>query len=137
MIGSDDVPVEMAVRKIAINYGRIESEALARKVVHRLRRFPASGIYGDDHRHKTLWDEYRYEVKHGPHEMLEQAWDLTLVPFLNDVIDRIPDHAAMLLSVHAARELDRDDDPSLLGTVWPDGMRMMLRAALDRRAAEA
>lgn len=137
MSGSDDVWIDMleAVRKTVINYGRIEFEALTRKVVHRLRRFPASGIYGGGRRHKTLWDEYCHEVEHGPHVMLERAWDQTLGPLLNDVIDRIPAHAAMLLSVYVAWELDRDENPALVGAICREDMREVLMRSLYRTVA--
>lgn len=123
-----------AIRKAALDYGRVEFEALARRVAHRMRRIPATGIYSGDHGHKTLWDEYRYEVEHGPTALLEDAWSLTLTPFLSDAIDRVPDHAAMLLSVYAAWELDRDEDPAHAGVICREDMRDVLKRALDRQS---
>lgn len=113
-----------------MDYGREEFAALVRKVVFRLQRWPASGIYGKYRPHKTLWDEYRYEVLHGPTEPYEWAWDETLNPILNDVIDRIPPHSAKLLSVYAASLQDAVDDAEVIGTVWREGMRNTLKMAL-------
>jgi fructosamine-3-kinase len=47
-------------------YGWERFAALARKVIYRLQRLDASGICGDDHQHKTLWDEFCHEVQWGP-----------------------------------------------------------------------
>ena len=60
-------------------------EAYARKVIYRLQRIKASGIFGDDFNHKTGWDEYCYEVQQGPHTLLEQAWDHQIGTLLTGV----------------------------------------------------
>ena len=56
------------------------------------------------------------------------AWAFTIDSLLDDVLDRVPRHAAVLLSIYAAWELDGDDDTELIGTVWPDGMKQVLRS---------
>lgn len=119
-----------ASRRAAMEYGREEFAALARKVIFRLRRLPASGIYGDGRRHGTLWDEYRHEVEHGSDEMLERVWDQTLDPILDDIIDRITPHSAKLLSVYAASLQDEIDEAEVIGTVWREGMRNVLKIVL-------
>lgn len=106
-----------ASRRAAMEYGREEFAALARKVIFRLRRLPASGIYDDGRLHRTLWDEYRHEVEHGSDEKVEWAWDQTLKPILDDIIDRIIPHSAKLLSVYAASMQDEVDDAEVIGTV--------------------
>lgn len=97
-------------------YGR-----LARKVVHAMQRFEATGIFGDDHGCRTLWDEYCHERHHGPHEALEAAWDGTITPYI--------DHALATLSRPERDLIDRLNDV--------DGDRTALdqvRSALDRCA---
>jgi hypothetical protein len=45
-------------------YARAEFEALTRRVIYRLQRSKASGIFGD-YGYKTLWGEYCHEVQKG------------------------------------------------------------------------
>ena len=115
-------------------YARIELEGLTRRVIYRLQRIAASGIYGDDYAYKSLWDEWCHEVLEGSHDLLDDAWTQTLCPILDDVIDRLPRHAAVLLSVFAACELDEDNDLDLIGSFWSDGVQRVLQAELDRHA---
>ena len=115
-------------------YARIELEGLIRRVIYRLQRIDASGIYGDDYAAKSLWDEWCHEVQVGPHDLLDNAWAQTLCPILEDVINSVPRHAAVLLSVFAAWELDEDNDPSMIGSFWPDGIRRVLQDHLDQQA---
>jgi hypothetical protein len=44
-------------------YAQIEFEGLSRRVIHRLQRINAAGIYGDDYAYKSLWDEWCHEVQ--------------------------------------------------------------------------
>ena len=67
-------------------------QALTRKVIHGLQRMPASGIFGDDYRFRSVWDEYCREVQEGPHPMLEAAFDQTVDPMITWQIDRL-DHS--------------------------------------------
>ncbi len=83
-------------------YARKEFQVLTRKVIYRLQRIRASGIYGDDYIYKTLCDEYCHEVQEGSHDMpglmglpsIAGAWEMTLQPLLEDVIESVPRHAA-------------------------------------------
>ena len=116
-----------------LEFGKPEIETLVRQVVYRLQRIPASGIYGDDYGYKTLWDEYCHEVQEGPFDLLDNAWDQTLGSTMDNVIDRIPQHMALLLSQFSVWEFG-ETDQTLLGAVWPDGIRSVLRDRLSERA---
>jgi len=116
-------------------FGETELEVLSRKVVYRLQRVDASGIYGDDFNYKTLWDEYCHEIQQGPCDLLDSAWNQTLESILDDVIKRVPRHMAELLSIFAQWELESRCDELNLGTVWPDGIRDVLRVRLYQSAA--
>ena len=70
------------VRKSVSTYAASRFQVYARKVIYRLQRIEASGIFGDDFNHKTGWDEYCYEVQNGPHTLFEQAWDHHIGTFL-------------------------------------------------------
>jgi len=115
-------------------FARIEVEALTRKVIHRLQRVHSSGIFGDDYIYKTLWDEYCHEAQNGPHELLENAWEMTIATVLDDVVEQVPRHSAVLLSIHAAWELDEHDAAKMLGSVWPDGIKRLVQDGLGEKA---
>lgn len=74
-------------------------EALARKVLHALQRMPASGIFGDDYRFKSVWDEYCREVQEGPHPMLEAAFDQTVDPMIAWRIVQLDQSERQLLEI--------------------------------------
>lgn len=95
---------------------------LARKVVHAMQRFGATGIFNDGN-HRTLWDEYCHERHHGPHDALETVWDQTIKPYI--------DHALASLSRHERDLVDR------LNEVEGDRTTLdQVRSALDRCAMD-
>jgi RepB plasmid partitioning protein len=111
---------------------RALTQAYARKIVYRMQRFPASGIYGCDVKHKTLWDEFCYETQHGPIDELRYAWDQTLGPYLDEMIKSIPATTAVLLSIFSCWELK--DSPDFGNSIWPDGMKEILEKPLINEA---
>ena len=115
-------------------FARIEIEALTRKVIHSLQRLRSSGIFGDDYLYKSLWDEYCHEVQDGPHAMLEGASNLNIDPFLDHVVEQVPHHVGVLLTIYAAWELDEHDDANLVGPVWPDVIKRLVRDSLAKKA---
>jgi hypothetical protein len=123
-----------SIYKEVRTYARIEFARRTRKVIHRMQRVKASGIFGDSYIYKTLWDEYCHEVQEGPHDPLERAWDLTIPPFIDEVIEHLPRHVAVLLSIFAAWDLDEDDNPNIVGAFWPDGIHQVLRSLLNEQA---
>lgn len=106
-----------SAHEAVLTYAQAEFDALTRKVIYRLQRFKASGIFSDDYAYRALWDEYCHEVQEGPHDLLQWAWEQTIKPFVDDVIERTPRHVAVLLSIFAAWELDDRDEPSVVGSV--------------------
>jgi hypothetical protein len=119
-----------AVRQFA----RSEFGALTRKVIYRLRRFPASGIYGSE-KHKTLWDEYCYEQNMGPSDpQIVTAWNGTLSPHFQEVIESIPAPTAILLSIYSIWDLDASLE--LCGSIWQDGMKEVLEKSLIDQATK-
>lgn len=73
---------------------------LARKIVHAMQRFPASGIFGDQP-HRTLWDEYCHERHFGSHDALESAWDATVAPYIDQALASLtPDEHNLLFSLN-------------------------------------
>ena len=119
--------------KAVRTFGRFEIQALARKLIHQLQRFPASGIF-EERGFKTLWDEFCYNSQEGPFdlpEVGERGWDQTLDGFLDELVARIPAHKEPLLSSYAGWQLD--------GTsvdVGTDGIKKILRDQLTTYAVE-
>lgn len=114
------------------DFARREFNTCARRLVHRLQRIPASGIYGDNLGHKTLWDEFCYEKHNGPTAELQLAWHQAIDPHLESVIESIPRETAVLLSVHSCWELQ--EDLEVCGSIWPDGIKDVLQKTLINHA---
>jgi len=110
-------------------------QALARKVAFKLQRIGATGVYGDDYRHKTLWDEYCHEIQEGPYELLETAWE-TVESIFNSIVEAVPPEEAVLLTIGAMWDLDEYEDVSSVQrpTIYPDLIRHRLRQAVSELA---
>lgn len=106
--------------------------ALARRAVFQLQRIKASGVYGDDYRHKTLWDEYCHEVQEGPYDLLDNAWDRTLTPALSAIVDAIPRYEAALLTIGAIWDLDEEYESA--PGIMPDLIRRNLEQMVSKLA---
>lgn len=118
----------MSPDRAIIRFAMEELASAGRRLAYRLRCMRASGVYGDDHDLRTLWDEFCFELENGPTSLLEEAWGDLLFPILVEVVDRLPDHTARLLSWHlASLEEDEPDD-----IIWPD----LLRSAVLDAAKE-
>lgn len=98
---SDDL--ESALWKAAWCFSDVRIQALARKVMHGLQRMPAGGIFGDDYRFKSFWDEYSREVQEGPHLMRAAAFDQTVHPMIAWQVNR-PDQSESQLREIALAE---------------------------------
>lgn len=96
-----DEPFYTSEQAIAA-FVRHELRAAARKLARHMRRIPPTGIYGDDQRARHLWDEFRFEVANGPTTLLEWDWELAVQPWINHIVDHIPEHSAKLISWYLA-----------------------------------
>ena len=92
--------IDTKIYRAVLDFASDRYSGLARQMVNRLQRIHASGNF-EEHRHKTLWDEYCHEVQNGPHDCLEHAWQLTLIEIADHIIDRIPIPEAALLTIAA------------------------------------
>lgn len=115
-------------------YGRIEFEGLARRVIHQLQRMPASGIFGDDFRYRSIWDEWCHEVQEGPHELLEDAWDDAVLPFIDATLESVPAHVEALLTVYSTGQVPQEPGSGSQLAVWGEDLQGVLREKLERMA---
>lgn len=120
-----------AIHKAVLTYGQVEFEALARRVIHQLQRMPASGIFGDDFRYRSIWDEWCHEVQEGPHEALEYAWDVTINPFLVAALEELPGHVETLLTVYATGQV-----PGMQFSFQNEDLQEVLRETLGQMAMQ-
>ncbi|MBO82397.1 MAG: hypothetical protein CL801_13400 [Citromicrobium sp.] len=97
---SDDL--DSALWKAAWRFSDTRIQSLARKVIHAMQRMAASGIFGDDYRSKSVWDEYCHEAQEGPHPMLEAAFDQTVDPMIAWHIDQLDQSERQLLEIALA-----------------------------------
>ncbi len=101
---------------------------LAENIAVELRKHDASGIYGDDAGEeydfpiKTLWDEYCYEQAQGPTDGLESAWEQTVRPFIEAVIDSLSEREQRLLSIVTDDNLELDEDADDFPVIDRDGL---------------
>lgn len=108
---SDDL--DSALWKATWRFSDARIQALARKVLHAMQRVPASGIFGDDYRFKSEWDEYCREVQEGPQPMLEAAFDQTVEPKITWQIDQLNRSERQLLEIALAEGADEPGDIAL------------------------
>jgi hypothetical protein len=98
------------VRRAVSQFAVKRFEALARKVVYRLQRFPATGIYHRDPPDRTLWDEYCHEGQVGNDPQIEWAWESSLPGFYRDIVESVPAEEGCLLSIWSDRASYVDAD---------------------------
>ena len=101
-----ECPRGKAIRR----FGEKKINELADRAIADLRKINAAGTYGDDYRHKTLWDEYCHEIQNGPTDMLERGWDDAVGSIREALIESIPSHEAVLLTIAAAWYMDAEDE---------------------------
>ncbi|MEM7541757.1 MAG: hypothetical protein AAF384_09230 [Pseudomonadota bacterium] len=116
-------------------FSRMEVEAICRKVIHRLQRQPASGIFGGDYSYKSIWDEFCNEVQEGPYSMLGDAWYSLIARPIADLVSDLPKESAVLMTFYALEVLDEDDKSLPPGALWPEGIAGVVELALRRQAA--
>ncbi len=104
---------------------------MGRRGAYRLQRMPATGIYGDDHGHRSLWDEYRFEAQEGPTPALESAWDQALSQVAQDVIEKTHAHTKALLSWH----LLSMEEEEASDAIYQEGLEQAALEALTELAA--
>ena len=86
MSDADD-PLE-AAQTAVFNLAEDLKRRAARRLVHRLQRISTSGIYGDDYRRRSLWDELCHEQQNGPY-FDKDVWDETLKGLLQAEVERL------------------------------------------------
>ena len=119
-----------ASQSAILQFGAVRFAALMRTTIWHLRRIPASGIWGDDYAYRTLWDEVCHEVQEGPFDMpaadflpsLSTAFDMTIRPFVEMLLEKLPREEAVLLTLYAIDDLDEAEQAEIAGSVYPDGM---------------
>ena len=121
---SDDL--ESALWKAAWRFCDTRIQALTRKVIRGLQRMPASGIFGDDYRFKSVWDEYCREVREGPNPMLEAAFDQTVDPMITWQVDQLDHTERDLLEIALA------ESPEESGNIAAAVRKTLQRIAIDR-----
>jgi hypothetical protein len=123
-------PTHKAIR----NYSKTRFSALARDASIQLEQIEASGIFGDDYKHVTLWDEYCHEVQEGPHGPLEPAFDATVGPIVQAIVESIADCEAVLLTIGARWHLGEDQEADGDVVAKPDQIRRNLEGAIETLA---
>jgi len=132
-----------ATQKAAIRFAAVRAGQLASRIIWRLRRIEATGIFSDDFTCRTLWDEYCVEVQEGPFDgpvpfglpSVSAGFGMTIDPFIRSEIDALPKHEAVLLTLRAIEDWDERQQARTAGSIFEDAMMEMLRGALRREAS--
>ncbi|MBW9088160.1 hypothetical protein JNB91_09925 [Rhizobium wenxiniae] len=85
---SDAYDLPEAAQTAVFNLAEEVKQRAARRLVHRLQRISASGIYGGDYRYRSLWDEFCHEQQNGPY-FDEDVWGETLEGLLQAEVERL------------------------------------------------
>jgi hypothetical protein len=124
------------MHRAVLQYADIAFHALARKIVGQIQQIDATGIYGDDYQHKTLWDEYCHKIQEGSEEPSEYAWEWTISPFLAEIVENTPHEMAVLLTVGAEWRIGEEESEQIGGLASnPDLMRRYLAQVVTEMAA--
>ena len=121
----DDLSVDELCSKAFCRYARSELQRFVGGAIHRLQRTPASGIFGRDWKHKTLWDEYCHYIQYGPSEVFEYAF-------------REPNHVLESISFYACLigpEYDVDELEHCFGTIREDALVYLVLEELNEDAS--
>ena len=118
-------------RRIMHRFASREFEALARRVVHRIKRLEASGVFGNPD-HRTVWDEFCHNRRTGPHPLLELAFDDVIERTILHLAGTVPEHVAILLTEYAGWMEDAGHEEAAMDDVDLFIVRSHLRSLVDQ-----
>lgn len=127
---SDAYDLPEAAQTDVFNLAEDVKQRAARRLVHRLQRISASGIYGGDYRYRSLWDEFCHEQQNGPY-FDEDVWDETLEGLLQAEVERLTPGEFEIAWLASMPEVE---DLKTASRVQAD-VRLALRAALETLAS--
>ncbi|NOV21235.1 hypothetical protein E5S70_35495 [Ensifer adhaerens] len=119
---------QSALVRLATEY----NQRAAGRIIHALQRRHASGVFGGDYEHKSLWDELCHDAQSGPHFDDQEPWDSILDALLQKEVERLT--AAEFEALWLAALPDVDDlttAPRDAGVIIEE-----FRSALLQRAGE-
>jgi len=90
----------MSAETAIMRFCSAELQAASRRLAHRLKRVPITGVYGDDYSHRNLWAELCFEVHNGRTPLLNTTWDHTLLSFAKEITANLNWHTKVLLSYY-------------------------------------
>lgn len=142
--GEPEDIILQASRRAVRQFAAVRFRQLASRVIWRLRRISATGIFVGDFACRTLWDEYCVEVQEGPFDGPEHfglpsvstGFGMTIDPFLRAEIEALPKHEAVLLTLRAIDEWDDAQLVRAAGSIREDAMIEMLRDTLRQEARD-
>lgn len=129
----------------AMGFARAEIDRIAVGVVSQLQKQPAVGVF-EDVAARHLWDEYCWALQEGPFDdeigweevrlgSHSSAFDDTARAWIQCEVEKLPDHALVLLSVRAMEEGQAGfTERHGLGSIRIDGI---VSAILDQVNAKA
>lgn len=131
-----------ATHSAVLDYAAVEFDKLVQRVIYRMQRFPAVGIYSDHYRYKSAWDEYCHEVQNGPFDLPghlgfspSSAWKESVEAWVMGVISSIPQHQSVLLTIAAMRHESLCEIADVAGSSFTDALCEELTNMLSEQAS--
>lgn len=126
-----------AAEKTARAFALERFSGLADDVIARAEKIPASGIFGDDHGYKSVWDELRHHLDHGPFTSLEPAFESTFWPLCRAVVDRLSpaERKILFFGTEAWVTWDGDDETSKNAPDDPEEITKTVWKSVSEKAA--
>ena len=127
-----------------LEFGEMRFSQLARKVVHRFRRMPATEIYGD-WKYRNLWDQYCYDLQFGPHEDEDvddgyldfpPSWERAFDPVLERLVSEIPVSEKKILIFATERYFLAFDDEESDAYFDDDAIILEVKSRLAKAAGD-
>ena len=95
-------------------FGASRRTQLAAEVARIMSERPSRAIYGPDHAHETLWQEYCHAHRGGEEPSALALWSALIEPYADGLVAALPEPEARLVAIaaqpHASEGLPRSEE---------------------------
>lgn len=110
-----------------------EIEKATDAVINELKLQPPFGVY-DSVAARHMWDEYCWAQQNGRNHLSSESWIESIRPFISGVLDGLPQHTLVFLSVFAAEHNSVFDEYEISG-ICPGGIETVILERLVEKAS--
>ncbi|MBD9448906.1 hypothetical protein [Rhizobium sp. RHZ01] len=128
--------LECAAQSTLFRLAAEYNQRAARRIIYALQRRQASGVFGGDYEHKSLWDELCHDAQSGPHFDDDEPWDSILDALLQKEVERLTAAEFEALWLAAIPDVDHLTTASRDAGVIKEEFRSALRQQAGERNLE-